>query len=108
MRAGDATRPCFALDRAATSPTSGGAGAPAGGRGPAGSLPGVTWSWRYEDADGRPISTPEAQETFNAKGDAESWLGETWRDLLDSGVTQVVLVEDDRVEYAMPLTPVEG
>jgi len=79
-----------------------------GGVGPAGSLPGVTWSWRYEDADGRPMSPPEAQETFNAKGDAESWLGETWRDLLDSGVTQVVLVEDDRVEYAMPLTPAEG
>jgi hypothetical protein len=35
-------------------------------------------------------------------------LGETWRALLDSGITQVVLVEDDRVEYSMPLTPAEG
>ena len=71
-------------------------------------LPVVTWSWRSEDADGRPMSPPEGAETFGAKGDAESWLGESGRDLLDSGVTQVVLVEDDRVEYSMPLTPAEG
>lgn len=51
---------------------------------------------------------PPAAETFGTKGDAESWLGETWRDLLDSGVQQVVLVEGDRVEYAMPLTPADG
>jgi hypothetical protein len=68
----------------------------------------VTWSWRYEDADGQPLPPPAGGQSFNAKGDAESWLGETWRELLDSGVTQVVLVEDDRVEYSMPLTPAEG
>jgi hypothetical protein len=68
----------------------------------------VTWSWRYENADGQSVPPPAGHETVTAKGDAESWLGETWRDLLDSGVAQVVLVEDDRVEYAMPLTPAEG
>jgi hypothetical protein len=68
----------------------------------------VTWKWRYEDADGRRLPPPDGDETFSAKGDAESWLGETWRDLLDAGVTQVVLVEGDRVEYSMPLTPAEG
>ncbi len=68
----------------------------------------MTWKWRYEDADGRPLPPPDGDETFGAKGDAESWLGETWRDLLDAGVTQVVLVEGDRVEYSMPLTPAEG
>jgi hypothetical protein len=70
-------------------------------------LRGVTWSWRYEDADGNPLPPPEEDESFGAKGDAESWLGETWRSLLAAGVTQVVLVEDDRVEYTMPLTPAE-
>ena len=50
---------------------------------------------------------PADDETFTAKGDAESWLGETWRELLGAGVSQVVLVEDDRVEYTMPLTPAE-
>lgn len=73
-----------------------------------GNLPGVTWSWRYQDAEGKDVPPPADAETFSAKGDAESWLGESWRDLLDSGVTQVVLVEDERVEYEMPLTPAEG
>jgi len=68
----------------------------------------VTWTWRYEDADGRPLPAPPAPESFGTKGDAESWLGETWRDLLDGGVQNVVLLEDDRVEYSMPLTPAEG
>ncbi len=63
----------------------------------------MTWKWRYEDADGRPLPPPDGDETFSAKGDAETWLG-----LLDAGVTQVVLVEGDRVEYSMPLTPAEG
>lgn len=67
----------------------------------------MTWSWRYEDAEGRPVPPPADAETFSAKGDAESWLGETWRDLLDAGATKAVLLEDDRVEYGMPLTPAE-
>ena len=71
----------------------------------------MTWSWRYQDAQGQDV--PEvaqnvSAESFSTKGDAESWLGETWRDLLSAGVEQVVLMEGDRVEYAMPLTPAEG
>ncbi len=34
-----------------------------------------------------------------ARGDAESWLGENWRDLLAGGVDQVTLLEENRVEY---------
>lgn len=51
---------------------------------------------------------PENDETFSAKGDAESWLGETWRSLLESGVAKVVLLEDERVEYTMPLIAAEA
>ena len=36
---------------------------------------------------------------FSAQGDAESWLGETWRDLAERGVSQVFLLEDDREVY---------
>jgi hypothetical protein len=68
----------------------------------------VTWTWRYEDAQGQQLPAPEADEPFGTKGDAESWLGETWRDLLESGVQNVVLLEDERVEYSMPLTPADG
>ena len=67
----------------------------------------MTWSWRYEDAEGQPVPPPRDVETFGTKGDAESWLGDTWRDLLDSGVQRVVLLQDGRVEYAMPLTPAD-
>jgi hypothetical protein len=70
----------------------------------------VTWSWRYQDAEGQDLPAAPAVapvESFATKGDAESWLGETWRDLLAAGVEQVVLVEGDRVEYAMPLTPAD-
>ena len=68
----------------------------------------MTWSWRYQDAQGQDMREAVPVESFPTKGDAESWLGETWRDLLAAGVEQVVLVEDDRVEYAMPLTPADA
>ncbi len=67
----------------------------------------MTWTWRYEDAAGLPPPRPPAASDFGTKADAEAWLGDAWRDLLDSGVAQVVLVEDGRVEYAMPLTPAD-
>jgi hypothetical protein len=63
----------------------------------------MAWSWRYEGADGKPAEGPN--ETFSSQADAESWIGQTWRDLAESGVTTVVLVEGDRVEYRMSLLP---
>ncbi len=65
----------------------------------------MSWTWRYEDAAGTPLAGTPA-ETFPSKADAESWLGETWRDLLEAGIHQVTLIENGRVEYGpMPLTP---
>jgi hypothetical protein len=37
----------------------------------------MTWSWRYEAADGKPVSGPN--ETFSSQADAESWPGQTRR-----------------------------
>ncbi|NMO53054.1 hypothetical protein HH310_17890 [Actinoplanes sp. TBRC 11911] len=65
----------------------------------------MPWSWRYENADGRPVAGPA--ETFSSQADAESWIGQEWRQLAESGVATVVLVEDDRVEYPMSLLPAE-
>lgn len=46
------------------------------------------------------------RETFSSQGDAESWLGENWRELLAAGVDQVTLLEENRVEYGpMSLHP---
>ncbi|HEV2088169.1 MAG TPA: hypothetical protein VGR21_07640 [Cryptosporangiaceae bacterium] len=61
------------------------------------------WIWRYRDHAGGSAGDG-ASEEFPSQSDAESWLGENWRDLLAAGVTSVVLEEDGREEYAMPLT----
>lgn len=43
---------------------------------------------------------------FPTQSDAETWIGEQWRELLSSGVHAVVLVEDGRVVYGpMDLHP---
>lgn len=63
----------------------------------------MAWFWRYEGSDGKPLTGPE--DTFGNQADAESWIGQTWRQLADQGVTTVVLVEGDRVEYRMSLLP---
>jgi hypothetical protein len=48
------------------------------------------------------------EPTFPAQGDAETWLGEAWRDLAEAGVAQVTLFENDREVYGpMSLSPAE-
>ena len=61
----------------------------------------MAWTWRYEaGADGAsaPDDVPESP-LFPAQGDAESWLGESWRELAESGVGAVTLLEDGREVY---------
>ncbi|GAA2529113.1 hypothetical protein [Pilimelia columellifera] len=65
----------------------------------------MPWNWRYEDADGKPVDGP--QESFPSQADAESWVGQSWRELAGAGVVSVALCEDERVEYTMGLRPAE-
>ena len=67
----------------------------------------MPWTWRYEKTDGAVVSSGDLPEAiFASQGDAESWLGENWRGLLEAGVDQVTLLEDDREEYGpMSLHP---
>jgi hypothetical protein len=68
----------------------------------------MSWTWRYERADGTVVDPPQGvpAEPFPAQGDAESWVGEVWRELLDAGVDAVTLFEDDRLVYGpMSLHP---
>ena len=61
----------------------------------------MAWTWRYEAADGSPVQ-PEGvavPDSWPSQADAESFVGESWRDLLDAGVHQVTLLEDDREVY---------
>ncbi len=62
----------------------------------------MAWTWRYEDSSGAPVEpgpSAPAAEPFPSQADAESWIGENWRELLAAGVHQVTLLEDDREVY---------
>ncbi len=69
----------------------------------------MAWRWRLEDSAGAEADAPDGEEVaFPSRADAESWLGECWRELLDSGVTSVQLMEDERAVYGpMSLRPAE-
>jgi hypothetical protein len=60
----------------------------------------MPWTWRYEDQSSvalHPSGVPA--QSYPSQADAESWLGENWRQLLDAGVDQVTLLEDERSVY---------
>jgi hypothetical protein len=59
-----------------------------------------SWHWRLEDSSGAEVTTegPGSPE-FPSQSDAESWVGEVWRELLDAGVDAVTLLEGDREVY---------
>jgi hypothetical protein len=69
-----------------------------------------TWTWRYEDSTGREVDRTELPGArFPSQAEAESWVGETWRELLDGGVDAVTLLRDGQVVYGpMSLHPPEG
>ncbi|WP_166532539.1 hypothetical protein [Blastococcus xanthinilyticus] len=62
----------------------------------------MSWHWRLEDPAGSALDPAsvgvEVPEEDN-QGDAESWLGENWRELLDRGVAAVTLLEGERKVY---------
>lgn len=59
------------------------------------------WHWRLEDREGHEVTvTAElADQRFPNQGDAESWVGEVYTDLLEEGVDAVTLYELDRKVY---------
>lgn len=63
------------------------------------------WWWRLEDASGAEVvltgaaAEEHGDQRFPSQGDAESWIGETWAELLEEGVAQVTLFELDREVY---------
>ena len=67
----------------------------------------MDWRWRFERSDGTVIEPDVVlEEPWPSQADAETWLGEHWRLLLDAGVDQVVLMELDREVYGpMSLQP---
>jgi hypothetical protein len=61
------------------------------------------WRWVLLDAAGADVSEkhdPSGRELrFTSQGDAESWIGESWRVLVEAGVDAVTLLEGDREVY---------
>ncbi|MFE9257154.1 hypothetical protein [Streptomyces sp. NPDC006879] len=63
----------------------------------------MAWTWRFEKADGTQTEPAVQPEEFTTQGDAETWIGEVWKDLLDEGVENVRLFEDSAEIYTMSL-----
>jgi hypothetical protein len=62
----------------------------------------MSWHWVGEPA----ISDSSLDKTFHTQGEAETWIGEFYPDLLDDGVKAVTLYEEDRRVYGpMGLDP---
>ena len=63
----------------------------------------ATWRWQLLDAAGVDVSAqhdPSGRELrFSSQGDAETWIGEAWRQLAEGGVDAVTLLEGDREVY---------
>ena len=61
----------------------------------------MSWIWRLEDAHGAELagSDAPASPTHPNQSDAESWLGEQWRDLRDAGVAKVTLLDGGKKIY---------
>jgi hypothetical protein len=62
----------------------------------------MSWHWRLEDPAGAEIDPASLGITLaesDNQSDAESWLGENWRELREAGVAQVVLLDADSVVY---------
>ena len=59
-----------------------------------------SWWWRLEDASGREVTVADVpRQEFPSQSDAESWVGEVWRELLEGGADAVTLFEGDRQVY---------
>jgi hypothetical protein len=70
----------------------------------------MSWTWQYHAAHGAPIpeSATQPPEGFPTQADAETWVGEVWRDLLAEGIDAVSLFEDGRLVYGpMSLHPAQ-
>lgn len=62
----------------------------------------MTWTWRFESADGAALPATEQRPeppSFPTQADAESWIGEAWRELLENGVDQVSLLDGAAIVY---------
>ncbi|MFN2545791.1 MAG: hypothetical protein ABR600_14635 [Actinomycetota bacterium] len=53
----------------------------------------MTFSWTYLDGTGEQAGR---SDPFEDRGTAEEWMGRAWEELLEGGVEEVALQDDDR------------
>ena len=56
----------------------------------------MTWTWALETSTGEVTGR---SEVFESRSEAESWVGETFGDLLEQGVDQVRLFDGEAEIY---------
>lgn len=56
----------------------------------------MSWTWTFESSIGDVVGR---SEVFDNRGDAESWVGEAFGDLLEQGIDQVRLFDGDAEVY---------
>ncbi len=62
----------------------------------------MSWHWRLQDASGEvvePAAVGVEMPRSENQSDAESWLGENWRELLARGVATATLFDGDTEVY---------
>ncbi|MGI9084471.1 MAG: hypothetical protein ACR2FE_04180 [Aeromicrobium sp.] len=63
----------------------------------------MSWTWTLEKDDGESVGR---SESFDSRSDAESWVGESFGELVEQGVDQVRLLDGDTEVYGpMSLHP---
>lgn len=69
----------------------------------------MTWTWRFIGESGEPVTLPADYQdgvSFPSQSDAETWIGENWKDLLADGVEAVSLYDGESMTYGpMSLKP---
>jgi hypothetical protein len=63
----------------------------------------MAFSWRFLDETGDELG---GSGQFPDQESAEEWMGQSWADLRERGVEEVILMDDDRNErvYRMALS----
>lgn len=59
----------------------------------------MAYTWRMETSSGEPHDVGFDELEFSSQSDAETWIGEVWRELAAAGVGQVTLLESGREVY---------
>ncbi len=61
----------------------------------------MSWAWRLAADDGSAVNGPtnQAAPIHQTRSDAETWIGEVWRSLVDEGAATASLLDEGQLVY---------